>query len=271
MKKPGRKSLINAVRFAAVAAAVAASVATVTPASGSGGDGFLIPGVALSDAEFEIGAWCRYLVVDEIMGVRDSTVVTIAVTGQTRRNGVVAWWLELESGPSGGSAAERDVASALISSKIKTLAPGDSLVQYISELYIKRGNGAVEPADPADLEQLSLSNPTADSDWVLTPDETLDTPHGQFTCDHKHLVVDGRKEIDMGRVKLLKNDVDVFDVWLCDDVPIFRVVRCVIDRVRESKTVPSVPGIPNKEREESRTTIELIGSGFDAKPMIEIH
>jgi hypothetical protein len=99
---------------------------------------------------------------------------------------------------------------------------------------------------------------------------TLQTPQGRLLCDRKHLVVEDKREIPMGRVTLIKNDSDVYDVWFCEDVPIFRVAKCVIERLRDSRTVPSVPGIPNKEREESRTTVELVGFGSDAVERIRI-
>lgn len=269
MKMRGKKSYTSAGRAVAVALA-AASMAAAGPAPAEGGKGFLIPGVALSDAVFEVGAWCRYLVVDEIMGAKDSTTVYIAITGRVDKDGSTAWWLELDSGPVDAPPAQRDIASVLISSDIKNSVPGDSLCQYVSELYIKKGMGPVEPADPASLEQLTLSNPTSDSDWELTLGESVETPRGSFSCDHKHLVVKDDREIDMGRVTLVKNDTDVFDVWLCDDVPVFRVARCVIERVRDSRTVPQVPGIPIKEREETRTTIELVDFGADARAKIKI-
>jgi len=241
-----------------------------TPAAVEAGDSFLLPGVALSDAVFEVGAWCRYRIVDRVMGANDTSTVYIAVTGTKPSQGGTAFWLELNSGSQGAPAADRQTAKALISPGVKDLAPGDSLCQYVSELYIKRGTGAVESADPADLEQLTLSNPTSDSDWVLNVGVTLETPRGPLLCDRKQLVVEDKREVPLGRVTLIKNDSDAYDVWFCDDVPIFRVARCVIERVRDSKTVPAVPGIPSKEREESRTTVELLGFGSDAKEIISI-
>jgi hypothetical protein len=268
MKMRGKRSSIDAARAAVVAATVAVMAVGAVPAEG--GKGFLIPGVALSDAVFEVGTWCRYLVVDEIMGAKDSTSVYIAITGRVDRDGSDAWWLELESGPVDAPPAQRDIASALITSAIKNSVPGDSLYQYISLLYVKKGTGPVEPADPASLEQLTLSNPTSDSDWELTTGRSVDTPRGTFSCEHKHLVVKDDREIDMGRVTLVKDDTDVFDVWLCEEVPVFRVAKCVIERVRDSKTVPQVPGIPNKQREESRTTIQLVDFGTDARAKLKI-
>jgi hypothetical protein len=157
-----------------------------------------------------------------------------------------------------------------VSSQIKDSAPGDSLSQYVSELYLKKGSGDVERADPSDLEQLRLSNPTSDADWEITRGESVVTPRGEFTCDHKHLRVNNDREIDMGKVTLIKKDTDLYDVWLNKDVPIFHVVKCVIERVRDSRTVPQVPGIPNKESELTTTTVVLIDFGGNAAAKLKI-
>ena len=135
MKRPGKKSHTSARR---AAKAVLVTLALVAAGPLEAGVAFLIPGVALSDAVFEVGAWCRYLVVDEIMGAKDSTTVYIAVTGRVDRAGSAAWWLELESGPFNAPPAQRETASALISSDIKNSLPGDSLSQYVSELYMRK-------------------------------------------------------------------------------------------------------------------------------------
>jgi hypothetical protein len=266
MRMPGRKSRIRTTSALVLAGIV---LITILPAASRAGNSFLIPGVALSEADFTAGKWCRYLVVDEIMGVRDSSVVYIAVTGVTGEGSEEAYWIEIESAPAGAPAGERETAAALISSNIKQLSPGDSLCQYVSELYIKKGTGTVESADPADLERLTLSNPTADSDWIMVPGETVEIEDRTYVCVHKHLTVEDKREIPMGRVTLLKNDIDVYDVWFNDEVPVFRLVKCKIERVRDSKTVPAVPGIPDKGREISRTTIELVGFGSGATPIIK--
>ncbi|MGD8413321.1 MAG: hypothetical protein PVF33_03775 [Candidatus Latescibacterota bacterium] len=265
----GRKSHIETLCALATLALMTAAVMTVAVPAECG-DGFLIPGVALSDAVFEVGAWCRYLVVDEVMGVSDTTIVYLAVTGTVESKGSPAWWLELESTPKGSPPEQKELAKALVSSAVKNVAPGDSLVQFVTELYLKKGSGPVEQADPSGLKQLTLSNPTPDSEWTVKHGVNIDTPNGSFVGDYKHLTVTDDREIDMGRVTLIKNDTDVFDVWLSDEVPIFRVVKCDIERVRDSRTVPEVPGIPGKEREQSRTTVELVSFGKDATSKIQI-
>ncbi len=266
-KKPGRKWRT---RTASAAGLAAILIVAAWPAAVLGGDSFLIPGVDLGRADFTVGKWCRYMVVDEIMGLRDSTTVYMAVTGKTATDDGEAYWLELESRPVGAPLTDGESAKALILSKIKDLTPTDSLYRYVSELYIKKGTGAVEAADPADLERLTLANPTSDSDWTLTRGEIVETPHGQFACDHKHLIVEDKRRIPMGSVTLVKNDSDIYDVWLCPEVPVFHLVRCVIERVRDSRTEPTIPGIPDKGREVTRTTVELLGFGSDASSTINI-
>jgi len=253
-----------------LAAATAIIGVAVSPSALLAGDSFLIPGVALSDADFVVGGWCRYLVVDEIMGESDSTTVYIAITGKVQTGQGEAYWLELDSGPVGSSRADRETAKALILSDVKNLEPGDSLCDFIPELYIRKGRGVVEPADPADIERLKLSNSTSDSNWTASPGESVETPSGRLTCVHKNLVVEDKREIPMGSVTLVKNDEDIYDVWFSDDVPVFHLAKCIIERVRDSRTKPAIPGIPDKGREVTRTMVELLGFGADATSMLDI-
>jgi len=247
------------------------AILLMTPAGSVAGDSFLLPGVTFNDADFSMGAWCRYMVVDVFgPGERDSTEVYVAITGQTTTAGRKSFWLEMKTGPPHALPGDGEVAKALISYDIKEIAPGDSLCHYVSKLYIKKGTGSVESADPADLERLTSSNPTSDSDWQLFSDEVVETPGGRFVCDRKARKVLDQREIPMGRTTLVKNDSDDYVAWFCDDIPIFRLAKCVIERVRDSKTVPSIPGIPDKGREVTKTTVELTAFGADAKTIINV-
>jgi hypothetical protein len=268
LRKPGKQS--NTDRIAAIAATVLFATILALPTCLFADDTFLLPGVTFSNADFTVGAWCRYTVVDELPGERDSTIVYIAITGSTVAGGGRSFWLELKTGPAHAETGEFEAVKALISYDIKNLQPGDSLCHYVSRLYIKKGTGPVETADPAELERLTSTNPTSDSDWDLSKGEKIETPGGSFLCDRKSRTVLDQREIPMGRTTLVKNDSDACDAWFCDEVPIFRLVRCVIERVRESKTVPSIPGIPDKGREVTRTTVELTEYGTDAKPVLNI-
>jgi hypothetical protein len=266
MTKLGRRSRTS------VLAATALAAATVLTGNSAplAGESFLIPGVALSDADFAVGGWCHYLVVDEIMGESDSTTVMVAVTGRTQTSRGEAYWVELDSGPAGAPRSERETAKALILSSIKDISPGDSLGEFIPELYIRKGEGVAEQADPGDIERLNLSNPTSDSSWTDTAGVTVQTPNGRLICDQKHLVVEDKREIPMGSVTLVKNDADVYDIWFSEEVPVFHLVKSVIERVRDSRTVPAIPGIPDKGREVTRTTVELLGYGFDATSRLDV-
>jgi hypothetical protein len=267
LKKPGKKS--NTSRIA-VALLAAAAVTTLSTVDLYGGDSFLLPGVVFSDAEFTVGSWCRYLVVDELLGEQDSTIVYMAVTGQTETPEGEFFWFEIKTGPTHALPREQEVVKALISYKIKGLTPGDSLCHYVSRLYIRKGTGPVEQADPADLERLTSSNPTSDSDWKLTPGVNTDVPGGRFVCAYKTRTVLDRRDIPMGRTTLVKNDTDRYEVWFSDDIPIFRLAKCVIERVRDSKTVPAIPGIPDKGREVTRSTVELTAFGRDAESILNV-
>lgn len=256
-----------------MAAAVCARASTVA-------DSFVLPGVDAADIRLESGRWCRYIVVDEAMGEVDSTSFYIAVLGHqsVRVDGVhaddtradEAYWVEFESSPVGAPSGERDVTKALISSKIKDYAYGDSLYRYVYEMYIKKGDEPVQPADPYDLKQVTLANPTSESDWIRHPDSTVSTPMGPIVSTWKELTVEEAREIPTGRVTLLQHNVDRFRVWSSEEVPIFSLVKCVIERSRESKTVPAVPGIPTAGARESRTTAVIVDFGDGARPILSV-
>ena len=249
-------------------AAVLLVVLTVTAPPCPADESFLLPGVALSEIKLETGAWCRYLVVDEAMGHLDSTTVYVAIPGETGTGRGGAFWFELESGPSGAGPGGREIAKALVSSQITDLALGDSLCRYVEKIYIKKGTGSVETADPAILERFSLKHPTSDSTWTISSNFPVSTPIGEYLCERKLLHVEDNREILMGRIKLVKRDKDIYDLWLSDEVPVFGLVGCVIDRTRDSRTIPKVPGIPDAGPKQSRTTVRLLDCGTGAASLI---
>jgi hypothetical protein len=257
-------------RIKALLSVIVALSTIAGPLPSWGTDTFIVPGLALEEARFDVGAWCRYLVIDEAWGEKDSTIVYLAVSGRQQTVDGEAFWIELESGPWGSTEAERETVSALVSAGIKNAAPGDSLYHYVHAAYIRKGTGVIETADPASIKRLSLSNPTSDSAWTLVRDVAVVVPSGTFLCERKHVSVEDNREVPMGRVKLIKHDEDKYDLWFADEVPIFHLVKCVIERVRDTKTVPRISGIPDKGREESRTTAVLLDHGFGAKPLLSV-
>lgn len=246
-----------------MAAAVCAHASTVAQS-------FVLPGVDATDIRLESGRWCRYIVVDEAMGEVDSTSFYVAVLGHQSVRADEAYWVEFESAPVGAPAGERDVTKVLISSKIKDYAYGDSLYRYVYEMYIKKGDEPVQPADPIDLKQVTLASPTSESEWIRHPDSTVSTPMGPIVSTWKELTVEEAREIPTGRVTLLQHKVDRFRVWSSMEVPIFSLVKCVIERSRESKTVPAVPGIPTAGARESRTTAVIVDFGNDARALLSV-
>ena len=226
----------------------------------------LLPGIDIRDADFTVGRWCRYIVIDEAMGETDSSEVYLAVVG--REKGRDAYWLEIENGPVGTPAAERDVARFLVDGAVRGMAPGDSLYQYVSRLYIRRGREPVEKGNPRDLTRLTIVNPTSESDWIVTRDAVVSTPAGRISGEMRQFENVVSREIPAGNVKLVQRNVDRVKVWRSPDVPVFHLARCDIERVRETRTVPPVRGIPDAGPRESRTTSILVAFGKGAKPLL---
>jgi hypothetical protein len=230
-------------------------------------DAVILPGMDFRDAELSAGKWCRYLVIDEALGQVDTASVYIAILGS---DGNDDYWIEVASGPMGGGGETRDVTRLLISAGIKDFHDGDSLYPYVKRMYIRRGATPVESGDPRDLEHLTLSSPTSETDWIRTPDESLVTPAGTLVCERKELTVEDSQDIPSGKITIIRRNVDHLSVWSSDRVPIFQLVKCVIERSRESKTVPVVRGIPQTGPKLSRTTTVLTDFGDDASPLINI-
>ncbi len=251
---------------AALVTATLLLCAAAPPVRADSPGSLLLPGIDIRDVDFTVGRWCRYLVIDEAMGQTDSSEVYLAVVA--REKGQDAWWLEIEAGPAGSPAGDRDAARFLVSGAVRTMTPGDSLYQYVSRLYIKRGRAPVEQGDPRNLTRLTIVNPTSEDDWLITPDVVVSTPAGEIAGDMRQFEKVVAREIPAGNVKLMQRNVDRVKVWRSPDVPVFHLARCEIERVRETRTVPAVKGIPETGPRESRTTSVLVAFGDGARPLL---
>jgi len=266
MTSTGRRS-----RTSGAAAACSAALLLLTPAARAGeAESLLLPGIDLAGVEFKVGAWCRYLVVDEAMGERDSSSVYLAIVGREKTASGSAYWLEIESGPEGADEADREVARALVDERVRAMAEGDSLYHYISRLYIRKGRGPVEAGDPRDLKRLTIVSPTSETDWQIEAGQVVATPAGELTCELRRFEKDESRDIPTGRVMLKQRRVDRVQVWVAPAVPVFHLAKCEIDRTRESRTVPPVRGIPDAGPKRSRTTSTLVAYGEGAKPLLSI-
>ncbi len=238
------------------------------PVHGADAGSVLLPGIDIRSVDFMDGAWCRYIVVDEAAGVMDSSEVYIAILSRTKPPKGDGYWLEIASGPVGAGASERDVARVLVDERVKTMAEGDSLYRYVSRYYIKKGNGPVEAGDVHDLKKLTIVSPTSDRDWVVTPQTSVSTPAGTFASETRRFEKTESNETVSGRVKIVLRRTDKVEVSTSPKVPVFHLARCVVERERESKTIPAVRGIPESGPRRSRTTSVLVAYGNGAKPLI---
>lgn len=232
------------------------------------GEAFLIPGVEFSKLSLEKGAWCRYRVADEALGVIDSSEIYIGVPESEKTEAGPAFWVEIESRPLHGSPQDGQILKLLVLERITSMGIGDSLGDYVLRLYNKSGGRPPQEEDPKGFERFSLVVATPDSSWVETPGVAIVTAGGRFGCTLKERQASDTREIKTGSVTLVRRGQDRFKVWFCDDVPVFRLAKCEIARMRETETVPPIPGIPASGRKESKTTAELVAFGFDAKPIM---
>lgn len=242
----------------------------VTPATAEPAENLFVPGADFSQLVLKKGAWCRYIVVDEALGQEDSTEVYVGVPAAETTPRGPAFWLELATRPLGNEEEDGQILKLLVLEGITGFSEGDSLGDYIVRFYIKKGSRAAEEANPKTYEDFSLIVPTAESSWESSEGVAITTPAGRFSCTKKTRTVQDDREIPTGRVKLIKKSRDDYAVWFDNDVPLFRLVKCVIERSRETDMVPRIAGIPVSGEKYSKTTAELMGFGFDARPVLSL-
>jgi hypothetical protein len=264
--KTGRRLRISLVRALTVSALLLAG----RPVLGAETESLLLPGIDMRSIEFTVGAWCRYRVIDEAMGLSDTSTVYLAVVGREKTATGNAYWLEVENVPPGPAGVEHDVARALVDERIQRMAPGDSLHRYISRFYTQKGDGPVQEGDPRQLRRLSMASPASASDWKIEAGRSITTPAGTFVCERRTFVSSEARDIPSGRVILKQKRSDHVDVFTSPSVPVFHLVKSEIERTRESRTVPPVRGIPESGPKTSRTTSLLIAHGTGAKPLIPV-
>lgn len=255
----------------ALALAVVAVLAGSAQPHAAETESLLLPGIDMRSIEFTVGAWARYRVIDEAMGVADTSTVYLAVVGLEKTSAGNAYWLEVESIAPGASASESDVARALVDERVQHMAPGDSLHPYISRYYTQKGDGPVQEGDPKQLRRLSMASPASPADWKTETNQSVKTPAGTFVCERRSFVASEARDIPSGRVILKQKRSDRVDVFTSPSVPVFHLVKSEIERTRESHTVPPVRGIPESGPKQSRTTSLLVAHGTGAKPMIRVH
>lgn len=257
-------------RVCGAAAAALLSALLLAPSAARSAENLLVPGADFSQLALEKGAWCRYVVVDEALGQADSTEVYVGVPSAERTAKGPAFWLEIATRPLGAGGEEAQVLKLLVLESIAGLSEGDSLGDFVLRLYIRKGGRPAEERDPATFKDLSLVVPTAESSWETSEGVMVEAPAGRFTTKKRTRTALEEQEVPTGKVRLIKKSRDDFTVWFSDEVPVFRLVKCVVERWRETETVPRIAGIPVSGRKYSKTTAELAGFGLDAEPVLII-
>ena len=264
------KGALRAGRFAGLLIGFFLGSLLVGTRPGQAAETLLVPGAEFSQLVLEKGAWCRYVIVDEALGQEDSSEVYVGLPAVETTPRGRAFWLELSSTPLGGGEEEGQILKLLVLEGITGFSEGDSLGDYVLELYIKKGARPVEEKDPGTYEDFSLIVATAESSWSTTDAVPATTPAGRFSCTKKTRTVQADQEIPTGKTRLIRKSRDDFEVWFCNDVPVFHLVKCVIERSRETDIVPRIAGVPVGGKKYSRTTAELTGFGLDARPILRI-
>jgi hypothetical protein len=244
------------------------SVLAVGSARAADSESLLLPGIDVRSIDFVVGTWCRYRVIDVALGQADTSEVMLAIVGRESTPDGPAYWLEIETEPRGGGDDERDFSRALVDDRIRTMAADDSIYHFVRRFYVKKGKGPVEAGDPRDLKRITVVSPAARSDWKVTPGRRLTTAAGAIDCELREFKTDESRDVPSGRIVIRQRRSDRVQVWVARTIPVFHLARCEIERVRESKAVPPVQGVPESGPRTSRTTSEIVAYGTGAKARI---
>lgn len=244
------------------------SVLAIGSARAADAESLLLPGIDIRSIDFAVGTWCRYRVVDEALGQADTSEVMLAIVGRESTPDGPAYWLEIETCPLGGSDDDRDCSRVLVDDRVRTMAAGDSVYHFVRRFYIKKGNGPVEAGDPRDLKRLTVVFPDSGSLVGVMSDMRIRTAAGAINCELSQFETDESRDVPAGRIVIRQRRVDRVKVWVSLVIPVFHLARCEIERLRESKAVPPVRGVPDSGPRTSRTTSEILSYGTGAKARI---
>ncbi len=247
------------------AAAAGGSILSLagTASAETGRERFLIPGTAFSHLTVEAGSWCRYLVVDEALGQKDSSILYIAVPHDAPKAAKGYFWLEI-SGVSSAVGNERLSAGLLVSKKIRSPAASDSLKKYILDVLIKRGDDSVEQGDEEALAELEELLSTERAHWEDGSSEVITTNSGKYEASLEFRRISYTKKFPAGKSFFIKKVNDKHSAWFSDKVPLFHMVKYKVMRERNTILDPPIKGVPVAGDRFSSTTLELIAFGSGA-------
>jgi len=237
-------------RYHIVIIVIAAAIAAA-PAPARAEVDFLVPGVSLHSVDFTAGTSVSYLIISEVHGISDSSMVTLKVTGKD--SGAAGLEITSTSWP--------PVDTETVTVRL-TLCPEASRMKTPEEFYacisdILVSNGAEPFREPSfeeledfDIGRLFLKRSEGLQRQEHEP-ETVEVPAGTFQCDVFEYFRSERRDVAMGGITAVRFEEERSILRISADVPFWGLVRSSVERT----TTTSYPGGRNPREARPKITV----------------
>ena len=204
--------------------------ATISAGAGAAQVDFLVPGVALESVDFRPGTSVSYLIISEAHGVRDSSLVTLAVE-RADSAGVV---LEIVSSPYPLDADESVTVRLTLCPGIRDVVTPEEFYACVGDILVRDGAGperepSIEEIEDFDIDRLFLKRREGLRREQRSP-ETVAVPAGEFSCEVWEYFRSERRPVEMGGIEAVRLEEEHSILRICPDVPFWGLVSSRVER-----------------------------------------
>lgn len=212
---------------------------------------FLVPGVSLHSIDFTAGTAVSYLIISEAHGIRDSSLVTLEVTGKDSGAAV----LEISSTTWPPVDTERITVRLTLCADAVDMNTPEEFYACISDILVRDGaepfrEPSMEELEDFDISRLFLKRNEGLQRQELEP-EKVAVPAGTFPCDVFEYFRSDRRDVEMGGITAERFEEERSILRISSEVPFWGLVRSRVER--SSKTF--YPGGRNPRETKPKITI----------------
>jgi len=220
---------------------------------------FLVPGVSLHSVDFTAGTSVSYLIVSEIHGIRDSSLVTLEVTGKDSE----ATGLGITSTTWPPVDTETITVRLTLCPDAGGMKTPEEFYACISDILVRNGTEpfrepSFEELEDFDISRLFLKRSEGLQRQEHEP-ETVEVPAGTFQCDVFEYFRSDRRDVAMGGVTAVRFEEERSILRISKDVPFWGLVR---SRVERTSTTSYPGGRSSREARPKVTVTESILIGY---------
>jgi len=230
-------------------------MAVAGTAVNAGGPG--VPSLFFSRFHPSLGAWSRYSMVEESMGVADTTDLYLSLPARETRGGILYYRVEMLKRPRGRPGAPLAAYLLVRAGEDYRHAPPSS---YVKEMVVREADGSVSKVDLRELEDGSGS---PEMRWEETGVESLRVGRRVIPCRVERGSGHSRKVVPVGSATLVEESQAEGRIWWSEDIPLFGTVRCTLELRTRSHLDPPLPGVPVSKPKVYRITVELLDFGSE--------